>query len=321
MEREAYQQIVERSLEKQVQERSIAYLAEHLGRFLKKRERVIICFAEYKEGNLTWLMEQAALRCGAAPVVWGPDYRWKTLLRLAFSTKASAIIGAPLIVLGLTKLAKAYATPLYICKVITAAYPCMDWMIDGIAKGFDSVAGGCFTLGLSGVVAGFACGHSWGVHLWDSEYGVDIVDEHGELLPAGSMGEIVLYPKDRPSLRYPTGEFARLETALCACGCTAPRLLDINPGKTAEPDLMELGQLLQSWTSILDCRLDKGSCGLEIELVTFPGEKLPKLPSAARLVIRPFDPEREKPFRYVPRAKDCENPMGSRKNAGEDTWL
>lgn len=300
----AYRKIVEGSMEKQAQERSIAYLTEHLSRFLKKQEQVLICFQEYKEGNLTWLMEQAVRRCGAVPVVWGPDYRWKTLLWLAFSTRATTMIGAPLIALGLTKLQKACATPLYIRKVITAAYPCMDWMIDGIIRGFDSVVGGCFSLGLSGVVAGFACGHSWGVHLREAEYGVDIVDKDGKSLPAGEMGEIVLYPKANPNLRCPTGEFARLEPALCACGCAAPRLLDFAPGKTAQPDLMELGQFLQSWTSILDCRLNKGACGLEIELVTFPGEKLPKLPSAAKLVIHPFDPEHDEPFRYGPTAQN-----------------
>lgn len=295
-----YREIVAGSMAPGAQERTIAYLVEHLGRFLKKREKVLICFPEYHVGNLTWLMEQAVTRCGAAPVVWGPDYRWKTLLRLAFSTKASTIIGSPLVALGLTKLTKACATPLYIRKVFTAGYPCMDWMIDGIVKGFDCEAGGCFTLGLSGVVAGFACGCCRGVHIRDEEYGVEVVDDYGDPLPDGESGEIVLYPKQRASLRWATGEFAMLETAPCECGCSSPRLLSISPGKTAEPDLIVLGQYLQSWTSILDCRLSKGQYGLEMELVVFPGEKLPKLPGAAKQVIHPFDPEHDEPFRYVP---------------------
>lgn len=306
MDHSTYEKIVGRSMEAPVQERSIAYLADHLGRFLRKRERVLICFPEYKKGGLSWLMEQAVLRCGAVPVVWGPDFRWKTLLRMAFSTKASAIIGAPLIVLGLTKLKKAYATPLYVRRVVTAGYPCMDWMIDGIVKGFDCEVGGCFSLGLEGVVAGFACGHSWGVHLWDEEYGADIVDGNGDILPAGEAGEIVLYPKDHPALRCPIGENARLETAPCACGCSAPRLMDFAPGRATDPDLAVLGQYLQSWTSILDCRLNKGECGLEMEIIVFPGEKLPKLPTAAKLVMRPWDPEHDEPFWYVPRDRSPE---------------
>jgi len=287
-------------------ERGIAYLAEHLGRILKPRERVLICFPRRSERDLSWMMEQAAVRCGAAPVVWGPDFRWKTLLRMAFLTKASAIIGAPAIVLGLMKLRKNYATPLYIRKVITAGYPCMDWMIDGIREGFDCQVSGCFTFGLEAVAAGFACGHSLGVHLWDAEFGVEIVDGQGRPLPPGQSGEIVLYRKDDPALRCATGENARLEMGICGCGSASPRLMDFTPGKTMDPDLFALGQYLQSWTSILDCRLRKGPYGLEMELMTFPGEKLPELPTAAKRILRPWDPAKDEPFWYVPRVEPAE---------------
>lgn len=296
----AFWQIVENSMQPQVQERSIAYLAEHLGHFLRKQERVLICFLEHKEGNLSWLMEQAVLRCEAVPVIWGPDHRWKTLLQQAFFSRASAVIGPPLIILGLSKLKKHNTTPLPIRKVVTAGYPCPDWMIDGIVNGLDCEVGGCFTLGESGVVAGFACGHSWGVHLRQKEYGVDIVDAQGNSVPTGELGEIVLYPQEHPDMRYRMGENARLITKTCKCGSNSPRLQDLCHGRSEDPDLAELGHYLQSWTSILDCRLSKGESGLEIEIICFPGEKLPKLPTAAKLVIHPWNPKYDEPFWYVP---------------------
>lgn len=299
-----YQELLERSTSPEALERSIEYLAEHLGKFLKKRERVLICFLEHEKGNLSWLMEQAVLRCEAVPVIWGEDRRWKTLLRLAFSSRASTIIGPPLVLLGLTKLKKANATPLFVRKVITAGYPCFDWMIEGIKKGFDCEAGGCFGVGTTGIVAGFACGHSWGVHIRESEYGIDIVDEEGNPVPVGELGEIIIYPKEQPQLRYPMGETGRLVKQPCKCGSTSARLMDIAPGKTADSDLVNLGQMLNSWTSILDCRLDRGEYGLEMELVIFPGEKLPKLPTAAKQVLRPWNPEEDEPFWYVPELKN-----------------
>lgn len=307
MDRGAYWRIVEKSMDAEAQERSIAYLAEHLGKFLKKNERVMICFLEHKEGNLSWLMEKAIARCGAVPVIWGPDHRWQTLLRQSFYSRASAIIGPPLIILGLAKLKKYNGTPLPIRKAVTAGYPCLDWMIEGIKKGLDCEVGGCFTLGESGAVAGFACGRSWGIHLREEAYGVDIVDENGTVLAPGEPGEIVLYPKAYPQLRYPMGETARLETAVCRCGSSSPRLLELSPGKASDPALVELGQYLQSWTSILDCRLEKGESGLEIEIVCFPGEKLPKLPTAAKRIIRPWNPKHDEPFWYVPTLKVAEN--------------
>lgn len=302
-----YKRIVAYGKEANVQERSIAYLAEHLGHFLRKSERVFICFQEHEQGNLSWLMAQAVARCEAVPVIWGPDRRWKTLLQQAFVNKVTAIIGSPLLLLGLSKLRRQSGTPLAIRRVITAGYPCLDWMIEGIVKGFDCEVGGCFTLDISGVVAGFACGHSWGVHIREDEYGVEIVDVDNSVLPAGEKGEIVLYPKAHPELRWHMGERGRVETKPCKCGSKSIRLMDMAPGFRADPAIVELGQMLQSWTSILDCRLKKGESGLEMELVTFSGEKLPKLPTAAKLVIRPWEPEKDEPFWYFPQAENSGN--------------
>ncbi len=305
MNRAIYRQICDLASQPQAQEASIAYLAEHLGHFLRLREHVFICFQEHKPGNLSWLMEQAVLRCNAIPHVWGPERRWKDLLRQTFVTKSTTIIGAPLLVLGLTKLKKAYATPLYIRKVVTAGYPSFPWMIDGIVKGFDCEMGGCYSLGSTGAVAGFACGHSWGVHLREDTYGVDIVDDHGALLADGEIGEIILYPKAAPDLRCCTGENAMLVHEPCKCGSQSPRIMEFAPGKTeADKSLLQLGQELQSWTSILDCRLKKSEYGLEIELVVIPGEKLPKLPSAAKMVIHELDLETQEPFFYDPLLKN-----------------
>lgn len=307
MKRAAYRKIVELGMNPQARARTVDYLAEHLGHFLKKQERVLICFPESGENTLSGVMADAVRQCGGIPVVWESDHRWKTLLQQAFFSKVTAIIGPPLILLGLSKLKRQSRTPLYIRRVITAGYPCLDWMIEGLVKGFDCEVGGCFTLGESGVVAGFACGHSWGVHLREEEYGVDIVDHEGHSLPAGEIGEIVLYPRENPELRYSLGENARLEIRTCKCKSSAPRLLEMSYGSAVDKDLAELGQYLQSWTSVLDCRLHKSESGLEMEIICFAGEKLPKLPTAAKLVVRPWNPKSDTPFPYAPAMENAEN--------------
>ena len=299
MNRNIYQKIVELAREEGAQEQTIAYLAEHLGHFLRKGERVFICFTEYEKGNLAWLMEQAVLRCEAEPVIWGPERLWKTLLQQAFLNKVTAIIGSPLLLLGLSKLRRQSDTPLAIRRVIMAGSPAPEWMIDGIVKGLDCEAGGCFTLDISGAVAGFACGHSWGVHIREEEYGVDIVDAEGNPVPDGEMGEIVLYPKAHPELRWPLAEGARLERTPCKCGSEKVRMMDMVWGWKTDPALLELSQMLHSWTSVLDCRVAKGEQGLEIEIICFQGEKLPKLPTAAKLVVRPWDPQTDAPHGFA----------------------
>lgn len=303
-----YDILTEMAAQPRAQEESVSYLVDHLSRFVKKMDSVLICFPQQQIGDLGHLMEQAVLLCEAVPVVWGADHRWKSLLRLAFSSRASTIVSTPLIALGLSKLQSFYSIPLFIRDVVTAGYPCEEWMIDGLSRGFDCTPRGCFGIGTTGAVAGFSCEKNRGVHVRDKVYRVQILDENGSPRPEGEEGEIVLSPVDTPELRYFTGENARLAAKPCTCGCASPLLTDIHPGRTErDPDLLELGKTLQSWNSVLDCRLRKGNHGLEIEIITLPGGRLPKLPYAAKQVVRPLDPETDEPFLYDPTQKIPKN--------------
>lgn len=303
-----YEILREIAAKPQAQEETADYLAEQLSKFVKKMDTVLICLPQQGNGSLSQVMERAVSRCNANPVVWGEDHRWKSLLRLAFSSRASTIISTPLILLGLSKLQAFYSIPLYVRNVITTGYPCTDWMLEGIRRGFDCTPRGCFSMGTTGVVAGFSCPKVYGIHVRDSAYRVGIVDPAGNSLPEGTEGEVVLSPASAPELRYYMGENAILHTGTCVCGNRHSLLTDFRPGRTeADKDLLELGKTLQSWTSVLDCRLRKGFFGLEIEIVTLPGGRLPKLPSAAKLQIRVFDPETDEPLPYDPTQKIPEN--------------
>lgn len=288
----------------QAQMDTVAYLADQMSSFVKKMDTVLICFPGRDEDGLSHLMEQAVLHCEAIPVVWGADHRWKSLLRLAFSSRASSIISTPLVVLGLAKLRSFYSIPLFVRNVVTSGYPCEEWMIDGIRRGFDCETWGFLGMGTTGVVAGFSCPVVRGIHLRVSKYRIQIMDAAGHVLPEGEMGEMVLSSVDAPELRYYMGENARVRNGCCACGSTLPLLTDFHAGRTeADADLFELGKTLQSWNSVLDCRLRKGQYGLEVEIVTLPGGQLPKLPSAAKRVIRVFNPVTDEPFPYDPTQK------------------
>ncbi len=300
MDREMYRKLVELCNQTEFRERTIEYLAEHLGKFLRPREHVMLAFHVHEEGNISWLMEQAVLRIDAIPVIWGPDHRWNTLLRKTFESHAIAVIGSPLVLLGLMKLKKQYNTPLPIRRVVTVGYPCLDWVIEGIVKGLDCELGGCFSLNETGVVAGFACGHSWGVHLREDYFDAEIVDQQGNPLPEGELGEVVLISKAQPDIRVKLGDFGRMLREKCLCGSSTKRLLDLQLGSNVDPDLYQLSQELLNWTSILDCRLAKTEFGLDVEVVCFPGEKLPKMPSAAKLLVRNFNPRTDAPLWFPP---------------------
>jgi hypothetical protein len=279
---------------------AVEYLQQNMSKFLKRGEQMLICFPNPEPGSLGAALCDAVTRCGGIPELWGPDLRWKGLLRQAFSRKIKAIAGPPLILLGLTKLARAMGTPLSVRNVLLTGYPATDWMLEGIISGLDCQIWGCFGPGLDGVVSGFSCGKSKGVHIRNDIFRFEIVDQDGRPLPEGMMGNIALTPVSGRGERRIMREHARIDSTACTCGCTSPRLMDIGPGYGVDTTLYTLAESFHKWTSILDCRLEKGEYGLELELVIFPGEQLPKLPTCAKRVIRNWDPEIDEPLAVIP---------------------
>lgn len=295
MEQPVYRKIAELAETPEAVARSIEYMKENMSRFLKKKERVMICFPK-RENAACYILEQAILGCECVPVWVGEDFRWMTLLKIAFTSKSNCIVGPPLLLLGLSKLAKHMGTPLFARNVLMSGYPTTTWIVNGVRRGLDCMAWGCFDPGVGAVISGFTCPQVDGVHLREEEYGLEIVDEEGNILPAGERGRVILYPKADPSLRFAMGDICRLSTEPCPCGCTALKLVDIDTIKLDGKEISDLGESLHYWSSILDCRMERTEYGLELELVVFQGEKLPKLPTAAKLIVRAFNPETDEPF-------------------------
>lgn len=282
----------------QMLECSVDYLTQHMGKFLRPGDKFLICFPD-DEGSIGGLLIRAARKMKAVPVTLNGDLRWKNILKLAFNSRATAVAAPPFVVLGLTKLARFTKTPLYFRNVLTAGYRCTEWMVDGIQRGLDCQVWKCFGPG-SSLVGGFSCNKSRGNHIRDDLFDFEIEDENGAPVPDGELGHIVITPKHAPEHRYHTLEYARLDRSACLCGSAAPRLMDLRSGADVDPMMEQLGRELMSWTSILDCKFHKGEYGFEMELVVFPGEKLPKLPSCAKQVVRNWDPETDVPNWFRP---------------------
>lgn len=293
MEHPAYTKLVEMASTPEAMEATVAYLAEKF-EFVKPKDAVLICFTRNEANEIGSIFGEAVIRRGGVPIYWEKDFRWKTMLRQAFSNRVSTVIGPPMVVLGLSKIARFNGTPLYVRNVVTAGYPCLKWMVDGIAKGFDCDICGCFTPG-GRLVSGFVNKNHRGAHLREDLYGVEIVNPN-----ENGVGDMILYSKQDISIRYPVGEKAKIETDRCGCPDPSLYLTNMQPGQTSDLELDAIVQNLINWTSVLDCRVRRSSYGLELELIVFPGEKLPKLPSAARQVIRAWNPEKDEPIYYTP---------------------
>ena len=273
-----------------------AFLAERLRVFMYKEEPVLICFPDNGPESFGGIVGQAVRDCGGVPVFWGPDYRWKVLLRQAFHTHAHTIVAHPLVVLGLMKVAKATATPLYIHNVVLGGYPYARWMLDGIKKGLDCKVWGCYSVRSGPVVVGFTCDREAGIHIRDDRFEALVLSEQGEPLPDPKRGKLVFASREDPDLFYDPQETSTLLHQPCSCGCDAPRIVEtVYTGKD-NPSKSMLEERFLAWSSILDYRATQTESGVDLELVVFPGESLPKIPSCAKLTIRPWNPEADMPF-------------------------
>ena len=104
---------------------------------------------------------------------------------------------------------------------------------EAIAEAFDCPVAN----GYGGRDAGFIAHEcpAGGMHITAEDVIVEIVDEQGNVQPAGVSGEIVvthLATSDFPFIRYRTGDIGTLATEQCACGRGLPLLKEIQGRST-----------------------------------------------------------------------------------------
>lgn len=292
---DGYQRLFELETTPEALEASCAYLASQIQPFLQILEPVLICFPDEGPASLGGLFRRAVEMCGATAIVWGPDFRWKELLRLAFDSHANTVIAHPLVALGLLKLANATKTPLYIYDLVFGGYPYSRWMVDGVKKGLDCRVWGCYAAKCGPVIVGFTCSNESGIHVRSDILDLQILDEQGNTDPYRQKGRIRFVSRKDPTVVYEPGETALMHYQSCSCGRDTPRFGELAHHSDQET-LNHLEERLLSWSSVLDYRAVQTESGINLEVVVFPGEKLPKLPSCARLEVRNWDPEKDIPF-------------------------
>lgn len=292
---DGYQRLYELETTPEALEETCKYLASQIQPFLQILEPVLICFPDEGPASIGGMFRRAVEMCGAMAIVWGPDFRWKELLRIAFDSHANTVIAHPLVALGLLKLANATATPLYIYDLVFGGYPYSRWMVDGVKKGLDCRVWGCYAAKCGPVIIGFTCDKEAGIHIRNDVFDLQILDDQGNTGLYQQKGMIRFVSRKDPTVFYEPGESAIMHYQPCSCGCDAPRFAEL----TLYSDQLTLNQLeekLLSWSSVLDYRASLTDSGIDLELVVFPGEKLPKLPTCAKLTVRNWDPEQDIPF-------------------------
>ena len=122
--------------------------------------------------------------------------------------------------------------------------------------------------GYGGRDAGFIahqCPHG-GMHITAEDVIVEIVDREGNVMPAGTEGEVVvthLATSEYPFIRYRTGDIASLSLAHCTCGRTLPLLEEIQ-GRTTDFVIATDGTIIHGLALVYPIREIPGIAAFKI---------------------------------------------------------
>lgn len=296
---DGYEKILQLETTPEALEATVQYLTRLMKPFLSTLEPVLICYPDEGISSLGGIFKEAVIRCEATPVFWGPDYRWMELLRLAFDTHANTVIADPNVVLGLMKLARFTKTPLYIYDMIVCGDPFPRWMVNGLKTGLDCNIWCCYAVHSGPVVGGFSCPQGAGIHIREDVFVPFTVDESGAEIVGPHWSSIYFKSSKDPSTILNPEQIALVHHQPCSCGCDEPRVVDAKPFQQDCYSKSFLDEEFLSWSSVLDYRVEHTECGSSLELVVFPGHPIPKLPSFAKLNVRPWNPEEDVPFHIM----------------------
>lgn len=162
---------------------------------------------------------------------------------------------------------------------------------------------------MNGPGVAFECKQQNGMHLWEDNYIVEIIDpETLEPVPDGETGEMVLTTLDRtmmPIIRYRTRDITRIIPGECECGRTHRRI-DRIKGRTDDMFIikgvnvfpMQVEKILiqdpgigSNYLITLDTIADNDVMTVEIELEDMKSDTYPELQEMARTIQRALKDE------------------------------
>ena len=198
--------------------------------FVSPGDRVLILLPGSLPGSVGALLEEGLARMEVTGIQHGPVSDPAHTLRVMATEKATALVGIPVQVLGLAKLAveerNRTASTLHSVLLSTDRMPFAVAQVIGKAWGcavYDHY--GTTEMGLGG---GVDCGALSGYHLREADMLFEIVDpDTAKPVPDGEAGEVVFTTLTReamPLVRYRTGDIARFVSGPCACGTVLKRM-------------------------------------------------------------------------------------------------
>ena len=204
-------------------EHTVGFFAAGISEMLAPGEKCFIAFPFTGPFGLGDLIAQAVERLGAVPIRAGFGQTWGKMCDLVRETQPETYIGFPVTLLSLARM---YGAQFPIQRALVSGDACPEGVMEELEKMLGTRLYphyGSRECGLGGAVT---CPAFAGMHLRENHIIPEIVDEHGNVLPDGEYGELVITTigaEAMPLIRYRTGDHTRILPP-CKCGGVTKRI-------------------------------------------------------------------------------------------------
>ena len=233
-------------------EHTVGFFAAGISEMLRSGEKCCIAFPFTGPFGLGDLIAKAVESLGGIPIKAGFGGSWGELIDLIQETKPETYIGFPVTLLSLARM---YGENFPVQRALVSGDACPA----GVMKELEKLLGnklyphyGSRECGLGGAVT---CPAFDGMHLRENHIIPEIIDEHGNVLPDGEYGELVLTTigmEAMPLIRYRTGDFTRILPP-CRCGGITKRI-DTVSRQEGTLSIEELDSVLFAIPNLIDYR-------------------------------------------------------------------
>ncbi len=204
-------------------EYTVGFFAAGISEMLQPGEKCLIAFPFTGPFGLGDLIAKAVERLGGIPVKAGFGQTWEELIGIVKETQPETYIGFAVVLLSLIRI---YGDDFPVQRALVSADACPKGVMEELEKALGSKLYphyGSRECGLGGAVT---CPAFEGMHIRENHIIPEIIDEHGNVLPDGEYGELVITTigaSAMPLIRYRTGDFTRILPP-CPCGGVTKRL-------------------------------------------------------------------------------------------------
>ena len=210
---------------------TVEFFAWGLSEVMHTNRNVCIMMPHNQDGSLGKLIEQALRIIGQKGVIIPKNWTYDELFSFIRENKCGYLIGLPGHILTFSRWLRARKLSLKLDGILVSADSCPKWMKAQIEEFYGCKVWNHYGSRESGLGGGVDCSAFAGMHLRECDLYVEIIDNNGNVLEDGKVGEIVITTFGReamPLLRYRTKDKGVLLSKACECGGLTKRLVKVN---------------------------------------------------------------------------------------------